>query len=135
MKSIAERIEKIEFGSYSACINLSMGANCISLRNERYKAKILREPDYSKELDNPYLYGMPILYPANRISNGKFTFEGREYKFPVNEAHTNCHIHGELHSMEFELVEHGYDYIICKYESNGNYLNFPHEFKICIKYK
>ena len=80
-----ESIYKISCGDYTAEINLSRGANCISLRNRKYGAVILREPDYSKELDNPYLYGMPILYPVNRISGGKFEFEGREYVFPINE--------------------------------------------------
>lgn len=128
-------IYEIRCGDYSAQINISRGANCISLRNSKYKAKILREPDYSKELDNPYLYGMPILYPVNRISGGKFTFEGRKYKFPINEPDTGCFIHGELHNTEFKLVEKGADFIICEYESNGDYLEFPHVFKICMKYR
>ena len=65
-------IYEITSGEYSAKINLSRGANCISLRNMRYHALILREPDYSSELDNPYLYGMPILFPVNRIDGGCF---------------------------------------------------------------
>ncbi len=129
-----EIISEIKNGDYTAKINLSRGANCISLRNSKYKAKILREPDYTKELDNPYLYGMPILYPVNRISNGKFTFEGREYKFPINEPDTGCYIHGELHNTEFELIEKGEDFIICEYESKGEYLEFPHKFRIRITY-
>ena len=59
------------------------GANCISLTHETHRAVILREPDYEKKLDNPYLYGMPLLFPANRISGGRFYFKGREYCFPV----------------------------------------------------
>ncbi len=130
-----EKIVEIKKGDYTAKINLSRGANCISLRNSRYGAKILREPDYSTELDNPYLYGMPILYPVNRISGGKFDFEGREYTFPVNEPATNCHIHGELHKTEFELVEAGEDFAVCEYRSAGGYLEFPHEFKIRMEYR
>ena len=73
-----ERIYEIKHGDYTAKINLSRGANCVSLRNKKYNAVILREPDYDKVPDNPYLYGMPILYPANRISGGRFEFEKRE---------------------------------------------------------
>ena len=129
-----ESIYKISCGDYTAEINLSRGANCISLRNRKYGAVILREPDYSKELDNPYLYGMPILYPVNRISGGKFEFEGREYVFPINEPSTNCHIHGELHNTEFDVLEKGENYIVCEYKSNGEYLDFPHEFRIVMTY-
>jgi len=63
-----QKIIELKSGAYSAKINLSRGANCISLRNEKYNAMLLREPDYSRELDNPYLYGMPILFPVNRIA-------------------------------------------------------------------
>ena len=69
-------IEIIKSNNYIAQINVSRGANCISLRHEGYGAKILREPEYTR-LDNPYLYGMPILYPNNRISGGRFSFENR----------------------------------------------------------
>ena len=129
-----EKIYEIKNSEYTAKINLARGANCISLRNMKYNARILREPDYSKELDNPYLYGMPILYPVNRISGGSFDFEGREYVFPINEPSTNCHIHGELHNTEFNVLENGDNYIVCEYKSNGEYLNFPHKFRIVMTY-
>lgn len=129
-------IYEIKHGAYSAKINLSRGANCISLRNSQYNANILREPDYSKPLDNPYLYGMPILFPVNRISGGKFEFEGREYVFPVNEPHTGCHIHGMVHEQEFQMVSGGEDYVICSYRptSREQYFGGLHEFEIIISY-
>ena len=79
-----ENIKEIRYKDYSAKINISRGANCIELKNSKYIASILRKPDYTKELDTPYLYGMPVLFPVNRISGGKFEFEKREYKV-VNE--------------------------------------------------
>lgn len=127
-----ENIKEIKYNHYTAKINLSRGANCISLRNEKYKANILREPDYSKDLDNPYLYGMPILYPVNRISGGRFEFEGREYVFPINEPDTNCHLHGELHCMPFGIVEESENFVKCVYDKP--YLDFPHRFKTEICY-
>lgn len=129
-----ERIYEIKHGDYTAKINLSRGANCVSLRNKKYNAVILREPDYDKGLDNPYLYGMPILYPANRISGGRFEFEKREYIYPINEPNTNCHIHGELHKTEFADIDKGDNFVVCEYKSNGNYLDFPHNFRIVITY-
>lgn len=122
---------------YTATINLSRGANCISLRNERYNAKILREPDYSKgELDNPYLYGMPILFPVNRISGGQFEFEGRTYRFPINEEKTGCHLHGMIHKEEFKVLEEAENRVLCVYKADKShpYLEFPHEFEIRMEY-
>ena len=113
-----EKIEVIRYGDFEAKINLSRGANCISLRMNSFK--ILREPDYTFELDNPYVYGMPILFPVNRISGGYFVFEGREYKFPINEAETNCHLHGSLHQSEFVLTYKTDSRIICTYYSKAD---------------
>ena len=120
-------IVKLQAGYYTALINTERGANCISLRNSKYNAVILREPNKSGVLDNPYLYGMPILYPVNRISGGSFEFEGRIYRFPINEPQTNCHLHGMMHEMEFEISEIGDSFVKCVFERQ--YLDFPHRFR------
>ena len=130
------KLINIEGGGYFATVNLSRGANCVCLRDEKHGIRILREPDYSRgELDNPYLYGMPILFPVNRISGGCFEFEGRTYSFPVNEPKTGCHLHGELHRTEFDLLEASPSRVLCSYRANtGEYLGFPHAFEIKIEY-
>lgn len=126
----------IQANDYIANINVGRGGNCISLRNTRYNAVILREPYYDNSLDNPYLYGMPILFPVNRISNGGFEFEGRKYSFPINEPNTNCHLHGTLHETAFEVIEKTENSIICAYKADKNdYLGFPHSFEIRICYE
>ncbi len=127
-------IARIKSDNFAAEVNLSRGGNCISLKNKKYCVNILREPDYSKELDNPFLYGMPILFPVNRISDGTFEFEGRKYTFPINEPETGCHLHGLLHKAEFELTDIGESFIKCKYKSDKLYEFFPHEFSIEITY-
>ncbi|MEE1014148.1 MAG: aldose 1-epimerase [Clostridia bacterium] len=122
----------IEGGGYQADIDVSRGANCVRLTNSTYGADILRSRGDATP-DNPFLYGMPILYPVNRISGGRFTFEGRDYRFPVNEPKTGCHLHGELHRMPFSIVEQGTDFVRCAYTAE-NYLGFPHKFRIDISY-
>ena len=126
----------LQAGEYTATVNALRGANCISLRHKRYGANILREPDYAR-LDNPYLYGMPILYPNNRVSGGRFVFENREYVFPINEPSTNCHIHGFLHETPFEVIKQETDYVVCEYKATKEkpYCTFPHEFSIKIIYR
>ncbi len=128
------RIEEICCGSYTAKINLNRGANCISIRKGEYE--ILREPDYSKELDNPYLYGMPILFPVNRISGGSYEFEGREYKFPINEPETNCHLHGMIHQSEFKVSYKDESRIVCTYMpvSDDFFVKAGNNYKIEIEY-
>ncbi len=128
---------RITCGDWLAEINTHRGANCISLKNRRYGVSLLREPPKDGEPDNPYLYGMPILFPVNRIENGSFEFEGRTYVFPINELATNCHLHGELHRTAFELTEKTDRNIRCRYSATKNkpYLSFPHEFEIVMEYE
>jgi len=122
-------------GGYSAVINLNRGANCISLRHE-FGAVILREPEDPNVLDNPYLYGMPILFPVNRIDNGCFTFDGRQYRLPINEPATGCHLHGELHRTAFEIIEKTDHSVKCRYAATKTepYLSFSHTFEIIMEY-
>lgn len=127
------QIITLKNGNFTAKINASLGANCISLRYKN--AKILREPDYSEPLDNPYLYGMPMLFPQNRISGGAFEFEGRRYDFGVNEEKTNCYIHGILHSLPFEITEQSDDTAALIYRSNGEYPGYSERFTVRITYR
>ena len=124
-------------GDWQAKIDTCRGANCISLKNNRYGVSLLREPPEDGKLDNPYLYGMPVLFPVNRIENGSFEFEGRKYTFPINEPETNCHLHGELHKAAFELTDKTDRKIRCRYSATKSkpYLSFPHEFEIVMEYE
>lgn len=121
----------ISFGDFAATIDEAGGANCIRLENTKYGAHILREPKGKK--DNPYLYGMPILYPVNRISGGTFAFEGRTYRFPVNEPETGCHLHGELWKAKFEIAERKENFAKFVYQKAQGM--FPHSFRIEMSYE
>lgn len=117
-------------GGYTAVIDTARGANCISLRHAGMGARILRECE--GERDNPYLYGMPILFPANRISGGVFSREGRTYRFPINEKKTGCHLHGTLHETPAAVLDESADSLLCRISSP--YPDFPHAFSVDIAY-
>lgn len=131
------RFIHLQSSAYTAVIDLERGANCVSLRHRPTDARLLRElPDPPTEPDNPFLYGMPILFPVNRISGGCFTFDGRTYTFPINEPATGCHLHGALNGMPFALTESGKGYAICRYAAEaGAYLGFPHAFAVTAEYR
>ena len=95
-------------GAYEAKIQPSRGANCLSFKHLPSRICALRtyNPDEVTELDNPFLYGTPLLFPPNRIKGGKFTYDGREYSLPVNEEATGCFLHGTLHETQSEVLLH-----------------------------
>ncbi len=125
-------IIELKSGESTAKINLSKGANCVSLHMNGLN--ILRETN-SDEPDNPFLYGMPPLFPVNRISGGKFVFEGRNYDFGINEESTSCQLHGELHRQCFTLAKSRNDYALCIFKSEGEYMKFPHSFTLETEYE
>lgn len=128
-------LQTITHGDWTATVNISRGANCIRLRHERLGARILREPSYTAG-EHPFLFGMPLLFPVNRISGGQFDFEGREYRFPVAEPATGCALHGEVHAIPFEVVARGKDRLACacRFDAAHPYGAFPHDFEIGIEY-
>ena len=70
-------IYEIKNDFWVAKINLSLGANCISLRNVKHGLSILREMEKEKNPEKSVRYGMPVLFPPNRITDGRFVFENR----------------------------------------------------------
>lgn len=125
-------------GAYEVKIQPSRGANCLSFKHIPSGISALRtyDPDEIKELDNPFLYGTPLLFPPNRIKGGKFTYDGREYALPVNEESTGCFLHGTLHETPFEVVEASETSVLCRYKATADapYLTYPHAFTLTVKY-
>ena len=108
------------------------GMNTVALRYEG--RDILRCPeneDMLHETDiSPLLYGQPLLLPANRTRDGKFTFEGTEYQLPLNETETMCNQHGQLFMTPFDVPEHTETKIVGLLKNGGLFYPFP--FRITI---
>lgn len=67
--------------------------------------QLLREPETAESFhDTPTLYGIPILFPPNRISDGTFSFRGRTYHFDINEKDKHNHLHGFLYHEKWNVV-------------------------------
>ena len=95
---------------YEAIILPAFGANLVRLFHRPTGTNILREPGELAELtQHRYEYGTPVLFFPNRIADGCFVFDGRQYRFPVNEPVTNCHLHGFLHAAEWQIEDMSLD--------------------------
>ena len=138
----------VEFskGDYTALLIPGMGANLIRLTNTRLGAEILRAPaddEVETFKGRPHVFGLPILFPPNRIEDGCYTFGGRTYRFPITNAKEHHYHHGILKSQPFAVSkawEIGEEVLVeCRYYSNaGNdaiFRDFPHEFKCKIPFR
>lgn len=75
------------------------GGNAFSLTAAG--VELLRQPPSLDKLPGCG-FGIPVLYPTpNRVRDGKFTFEGREFELPTNAG--RHHIHGLVSRLEWEV--------------------------------
>jgi len=124
----------LDNGFFRAEVVPEIGSNVISLRHLATGAKLLREPADLRELERfPEQFGLPVLFPPNRIEDGKFTFEGRACRLPVNETAMNNHLHGLAVGKAWNLVahtEHSAE-LTCDFSpANPEYEGFPFAFTL-----
>lgn len=125
---------RVAGGGYEAIIVPEFGANCVSLTHTASGAQLLRVPESAAALrDGCNVYGLPLLFPPNRLRDGRFTFEGRAYAFPINEPERGNHLHGVLSRTAFAREGDGrFAYRATKTQP---YLTFPHTFEIVREYR
>lgn len=145
------RIEKIDWQGveavlletavYEAIIVPSVGANLVKLYNKDKKVDILRTPTVDEMetfLARPQIFGVPLLFPPNRIEDGKYTFAGTDYEFPITIPAQNNYHHGIIKSQAFTITRTRFspdavELEACFYSNrinNAIYAHFPHDF-IC----
>lgn len=141
-------LQAVEFskGDYTALLIPSVGANLVRLANTKLGVEILRTPttdEVETFKSRPQIFGLPLLFPPNRIEGGRYTFEGRTYRYPITiEKEQNYH-HGIIKGEPFVVSKAKEDdeevKIECRYYSNAAndaiFRDFPHEFKCKIVYK
>ncbi|PEL09340.1 aldose 1-epimerase [Bacillus sp. AFS017336] len=118
------------------------GSNLISMVHKGSNTELLRVPTSTKEyVNNPVLFGTPILFPPNRIDRGKFSFNDRTYQFEINELDKQNHIHGFVHTRKWEVVsievnDHTVK-VVTEFDSSKHddvMAQFPHHFMIRMNY-
>lgn len=145
------QIEKIDFlgmsairfeaGGYEAVMIPEVGANVVKLSHRTTGVEILRTPT-KEETDTfksrPQIFGLPLLFPPNRIEDGTYSFENHTYQYPITIPDQNNYHHGIIKSEPFTITrtETGSDYVEVEASyfsnlfNNAIYKHFPHEF-IC----
>lgn len=100
---------RLSASGYEAVLVPSLGANVIALRASAggRSLDILRTPPEARSLlEDPYAYGIPVLFPANRVAGGGYEWDGVTYRFPQNYPN-GVHIHGVLHNREWPVEGFG----------------------------
>lgn len=137
---------KMEAGGYSALMIPSMGANMVKLEYPAKNIDILRTPqeeDREVFATRPQLFGLPLLFPPNRIEDGNYSYNGKTYQFPITIPNQNNHHHGIIKTQRFTVTKThiGPDYVEVEASFFSNMFNdemykfFPHEFECRMYFK
>ncbi len=129
----------LETGVYEAIIVPSVGANLVKLYNKEKQVDILRTPTNEEMeifLSRPQIFGVPLLFPPNRIEDGKYSFAGKNYEFPITIPAQNNYHHGIIKSQAFTVTRTRFSADAVEVElsyfsnriNNAIFANFPHEF-------
>ncbi len=115
-----------------AHIDLSKGASITSLHlNDE---DVIKYP--LKEGEPEKGYPSSILFPfPNRIRDGKYTFEEKEYSLNMNDVEAHNAIHGLVAFETFELVSHTSSKLIAKYVYEGQNEGYPFPFELKLTYQ
>ena len=84
-----------------------MGAALVELEliGENKLVQLIHLPG-EKTIGENDLYPSALLAPwVNRVRNGNYSFEGRNYQLPINESNLGNAIHGFLARKKFEISE------------------------------
>ncbi len=84
-------------------------------------------------------YASSILFPfANRIDNGTYTFEDKNFEFPINEKGNNNALHGLVFNKTFKVVNQFTDEnqasVTLEYIEKNESAGFPYTYTIQLEY-
>ncbi len=101
-KGIQAQVWTVEAGGNRAVIFPEVGGNLIGLTLQG--TEVLRAyAGYEEIAETPTAYGLPILFPPNRIDGGRFSYAGKTYQFDVNEPETGNSLHGFLQDKPWAI--------------------------------
>lgn len=117
---------------WTAAVAPGLGGNLTRL--EYLGRPVLRPLEDNAPPDaDPFLFGSPILFPANRTRGGRFAFEGAVYQLPVNEPQHDAHLHGLVHLQAFTVLSCTRDEAVLRFENKARVYPFP--FRLTVRYR
>jgi aldose 1-epimerase len=143
-KYLDEKAIWLKTDKYIAAVLPNIGGNLVAFREPAKGYRFLHEPteqEWESFKGRPMIHGIPVLFPPNRYEDGKFTLNGREYRFPVNEARTGNHLHGFFYNIPWTVTNFSaneQESTVTLFqdvdERHSAYEHFPHRFTMTLTY-
>lgn len=126
-----------ESGAYVTLQTLGAGIQSLFVpdRNGKKEDVVLGFDNPADYLNTDYGYqGLVVGRWANRIRDGKFTFEGREYKTTINQNRWTLHGGGTFSFSPWEVDETGENHVVFSRFSPDGEDGFPGNLTMKVKY-
>jgi aldose 1-epimerase len=128
----------------TAKIAPALGFNCFDFQarvGDETVPVIDASPQFAKGGDKPSGHGIPILFPfPNRIREGRFAWNGRDYQIPASNASYNAGnaIHGFCLDRPWRVTSRGPDFAIGAFQLSRDAADrvsyWPTDFRIEVRY-
>jgi len=114
--------------------------NGLWLSDRSVKRNIIEGYESDEDLASDTYYHNAWLFPfVNRLKNGVYEFEGKDYRFPLNEPDKGNALHGFLFNQPFEIQDMGVNteetFIKLRYSYDGEYDYYPFPFDFQVIYR
>jgi aldose 1-epimerase len=139
---MGEPVARLSAAGWTAMIVPRIGGTLVSLRHEERGLDVLNAPPDPRTFEKrPRIYGIPVLFPPNRIRDGVFHLDYRTYRLPINSPEAN-HCHGLIGLLPWtvdELCVEGEEAVavVSRREAPGSefFAVFPHEMVVSNTYR
>jgi len=124
-------------GASAELMTLGAGVHALNMpdKNGNLSDVVLGFDNAADYVNPDYGYqGLTVGRWANRIRDGKFTFEGREYTTPQNQGTWTLHGGGTFSFGLWDVEEKGDDFVTFKRFSPDGEDGFPGNFTMRVKY-
>lgn len=95
--------------------------------NGKHRTVISPQSDYHYE--SSFLFPFP-----NRLTNGKYSFNGQDFKFPINDFGRPNALHGLISDKPFSVLNQLEDSLVLSYTYGGELPYYPFPFDLSITY-
>ncbi len=120
----------LHYGNWDAKIAVDYGFNVYSLTcrgDDVLRTTADPETDLAA---SPVVYGTPLLFPPDRLTNNGFSFEGKQYTMRNPDPAKPYKIHGSMHSAPMRVVYRSASMAVGEYEDAG--VRYPFPFRMSI---
>ncbi len=113
MRPMQEHVVRLQNPFWTVDVWPNLGANIGRILHRPSGQELLRWPENLTSLSRePYIFGMPLLFPAGRIEGGVCRVGRELWEWPRNDPAGPNHLHGFLWNRPFNVKDYSLTHVV-----------------------